>query len=176
MHRFILTSIISLMFLCAGAVHADVPGYIGQRISTPEDIAAITKVTEDFRTALISKNTRQLSSLMLNSNILFSSAPNPQQIRNMNEKYDANFDGVLSGGFGSFAEYLAKPGASVEEKFYNMKITQDDHIAWVMFDFEFLENKKTENYGVETWQLIRAVDDKWKIVSVFWSSHGTPKQ
>jgi hypothetical protein len=176
MHRFILTSITSLMFLCAGVARADVPDYVGQRISTPEDIAAITKVTEDFRTALNNKNTRQMSSFLLNSNILFSSAPSPQKIKEINEKYDANFDGVFSGGFRHFADYLTKPGIVAEQKFYNMKITQDDHMAWVMFDFEFFENKKIENYGVETWQLIKAADDKWKIVSILWSSHGVPKQ
>jgi hypothetical protein len=165
-----------MAFLCAAIAHAEVPAYVGQHSSTPEDIAAITKVTEEFKSALINKNAKQLSSLMLNSGILFSSAPSPEQIRGMHEKYDVNFDGIFSGGLGEFLQFIGKKGPAIEEKFYNMKITQDDHMAWVMFDFEFLEDNKTENYGIESWQLIKAADDKWKIVSVLWSSHPMPAQ
>lgn len=171
---------IQALFICLivfvfNASHAATPTLAGRHISNLEDIAAITKVTEEFRTALINKNPKQLASLMLNSNILFSSAPSPQQIRNMHEKFDPNFDGVFNGGLGQFLQFIADPKHAVEEKFYDIKITQDDHMAWVMFDFEFFEDEKIENYGVETWQLIKAADEKWKIVSVVWSSHAIPQ-
>jgi len=168
---FLNTSICLFAALSATVAYAEVPAYIGQHVNTPEDIAAITKVAEEFRSALINKNPKQLSSLMLNSGILFSSAPSPEQIRNIRDKYDANFDGISNGGLEAFLEFIGKKGPAVEEKFYNMKITQDDHTAWVTFDYEFLENNKTENYGIETWQLIKAADDKWKIASVVWSVH-----
>jgi F420-0:gamma-glutamyl ligase-like protein len=45
----------------------------------------------------------------------------------------------------------------------------------VTFDFDFLENGKVENYGVEVWQMIKDADDTWKILSVVWSSNGSPR-
>ncbi|GGC66187.1 nuclear transport factor 2 family protein [Undibacterium terreum] len=149
--------------------------HIGRHDSNPADIAAINQVTQDFRAALISKNIKQLSSLMLNSNILFSSPGSASFVKKINDSTDVNFDGIRSGGYPAFADFVANSADAIEEKFYNIKITQDGHVGWVMFDFEFLSNKKVENYGVETWQLLKAADGKWKIFSVVWSSHGAPK-
>jgi hypothetical protein len=33
-----------------------------------------------------------------------------------------------------------------------------------------------QNYGIESWQLIKTADEKWKIISVFWSSHPAPNK
>ncbi len=63
----------------------------------------------------------------------------------------------------------------VEERFYNVRITQDDNTAVVMFDFDFRINDKITNHGLETWQMMKNKDGDWKIASVFWSSKGTPK-
>lgn len=174
MQRFIQTTLVACTLL-AGSTHAEPGSHIGRRDSTPEDIAAITRVTQDFRTALSSKNAKLLSSLVLNGNILFDSPASPTRIKNVNDKLDVNFDGVQSGGYYGFAKFITESKLPVEEKFYNLKITQDGHVAWVMFDFEFVEDNKIENYGVETWQMLKNADGKWKILSVVWSSHGAPK-
>lgn len=175
MRNFLMTFIFGAFVFIALIARAEVPAYIGQHSSSPEDTAAISKVIEAFRTGIMNKDTKQLTSLMLNSNILFSSSPTPQQIRTMREKYDANFDGIFGGGLQDFCGFLAKEKGAVEEKFYNIKITQDDHMAWVMFDYEFQMEHKTQNYGIETWELIKGADDQWKIVSVVWSVHMAQK-
>jgi len=43
-----------------------------------------------------------------------------------------------------------------------------------MFDDEFLVGGKAENYGVETWQMIK-VPAGWKIASVMWTMNPVPK-
>ena len=174
MLKFIKPLMLSASLLFAACAHAEAPAYVGQHASTPEDLAAITKVTEDFRSAIINKDTKLLSTLVLNSHILFTSAATPEQIKNANEKRDVTFDGIFYGGYGDFAQFIGSSKDPVEEKFYNIKITQDDHMAWVMFDYEFQEKGKTENYGVETWQLIKTANNSWKIISVVWSSRGAP--
>jgi hypothetical protein len=174
MFKFVKPFLISAVMLFITCAHADVPSYIGQHASTPEDIAAITKVTEDFRTGLINKDSKLLSTLMLNSSILFTSPASPEQIKDVDEKYDVTFDGLFIGGVADFLHYVGSEKNPIEEKFYNMKITQDGHVAWVMFDYEFQGDHKTENYGVETWQLIKVANGSWKIISVVWSSHPAP--
>lgn len=151
------------------AVHA------ARRASTPEDIKAINEVTNEFQNAMIAKDAMRLSRLMLNSNILFTSPPNAERVKNAREKLDVNFDGVNAGGYPSFAQFVADPKSAARENFYNVNITQDGHLAWVMFDFDFIEGGKVVNHGVEAWQLLKTGEGQWKIFSVVWTSKGTPK-
>jgi ketosteroid isomerase-like protein len=153
---------------------AQTPAHIGRHDTRVEDSAAIMQVTRDFQSAIIDKNPGQLSALLLNSNILFTTPASPQGVKRVQEKIDVNFDGVRSGGASEFLQFIANAKEPIEERFYNIKITQDGHLAWVMFDFEFLSGGKVENHGIETWQMIKASDGKWKILSVVWSSHGAP--
>ena len=171
----IRTYMLAAALLPFSPAFAEDPAYIGRHESTPQDMSAIMQLTKDFRSALTEKNTKKLSTLMLNSNILFSSPPPPDAVKKINDTQDTNFDGVVSGGYLPFAQYVRSTKDSIEERFYNIKITQDGHLGWVMFDFEFVEDTKVENYGVETWQVLKTVSGQWKIMSIVWSSHGAPK-
>ncbi len=175
MIRYIEVALLIAALLSTAAAHAQTPTHIGRHETSAEDTAAITQVTKDFQSAIIAKNPKQLSALLLNANILFTSPASPQGVMRAHEKIDVNFDGVRSGGAIDFLQFIATAKEPIEEKFYNIKITQDGHVAWVMFDFEFLAGGKVENDGVGTWQRLKAADGKWRIFSVVWSSHGAPK-
>jgi hypothetical protein len=153
----------------ASAVHA------ARRVSTPEDLKAINDVTIEFQNAMIAKDPKRLSMLMLNSTILFASPASPEGVKHIREKRDVNFDGVPASGYKEFAQFVGDPKMSARENFYNVNITQDGHLAWVIFDFDFIEGGKTVNHGVEAWQMLKTPDGKWKIFSVVWTSKGTPK-
>lgn len=139
-------------------------------VSNPEDIKAITRVTEEFQAAIIAKDAKRLSALVLNPHILFTSPASDEFVKKNRETMDVNDDGMDSAGYRSFAHGIANAKAALEEKFYNVKITQDGHMAWVVFDYEFLRDKKVQNYGVESWNMVKR-DGKWKIFSVVWSAH-----
>ena len=170
-HKFI----VFLIAVAAATVNAQTPSHIGQYETSSKDTDAILQVTKDFRAALTTKDGKKLSALLLNSKILFSSPASPTRARKQKEEVDSNFDGIDAAGASGFIEFVAKSKEPIEEKFYNVKITQDRHVAWVMFDFEFLEDNKVQNYGIEAWQMLKTADDSWKILSVVWSSHGAPK-
>ena len=55
-----------------------------------------------------------------------------------------------------------------EEKFYNIKIDNDESIATVSFDYSFWEKDKKINWGKESWHLVK-IKDEWKITSVIFS-------
>jgi SnoaL-like domain len=174
MPRIIPAALIAMLLAAAVTTTAaaeEEKAYVSRAESTPEDSAAIMQLTKDFSAAVINKNPRQLSALLVNSDILFTSPMPAEDIKMVNERYDVNFNGIGSGGFTEFARFIGMSPKPVEEKFYNIKITQDANVAWVIFDFEFLLDGKTENYGVETWQVMKGLDGKWKILSVVWSSH-----
>ena len=149
------------------------PNYVGKRDSSAANIQAIEKVTVDFQASLKTRNAKLLSSLLLSDKILFVSPRSPTNVRKQRET-NVHADGVWSDAQ-DFIRFVATSKVPIEERFYNVKIVQDGHVAWVTFDFDFLEDGKVENYGVEAWQLVKDADDRWKILSVVWSSHGAPR-
>jgi hypothetical protein len=161
----------ALLFGAVPVQAADAPAYIGRYTTTPEDQRAIRQVVDDFQAALKTKNILQLSSLMLNADIPWSSPPPPEAIRKARESFDPSANGLRAGGFHDFVRFIRETKVPVEERFYNVRITQDKHLAWVMFDYEFVEDGKVWNYGIETWQMMKNVDGKWKIASVWWSTN-----
>ena len=173
--RFLLTALLALLFASGIVDAAEQPAHIGKYTSTLEDRRAIEQVVTDFQTALKTRNLRLLSSLMLNSDIPFSSPASPEAIKKIREAHDATANGIRAGGYYDFASFIRETKVPVEERFYNVKITQDKHVAWVMFDYEFVADGKVENYGIETWQMMKNVDDKWKIASVWWTTNMLPQ-
>jgi hypothetical protein len=106
---------------------------------------------------------------VLNSNILFDSPLTPEDIVYVRDSHDVTFSGLRAGGYNEFAQVIGMSKDAFEEKFYNVKITQDGNVAWVMFDYEFVRNGKTQNYGIETWQMMKVTEKDWKIASVMWT-------
>lgn len=163
--------LVALLFLIAAtATTAQAADKANKHRSTPEDIKAITQVTKDFQAAVASKNIKRLSSLMFATDIPFVSPSDDGFIKQMRETTDVNFDGIRGSGYVSFAMFVAQSTKPIEENFSNMKITQDGHLAWVIFDYEMRSDGKVLNYGVESWQMIKT-NGQWKIYSVAWSTN-----
>jgi ketosteroid isomerase-like protein len=177
MRRLVLASVLGSILLCgaAAAATSNAPAYIGRHTTTLQDTQAINKVIEDFQVAIKTRNPKLLSTLVLNSNILFDAPGSPEDIAYAHDKHDVTYDGLRAGGYTSFARFIATAKEAIEEKFYNIKITQDGNVAWVMFDYEFVVDGKTQNYGVETWQMMKVAGDQWKIASVMWTMNRPPK-
>ena len=154
-------------------VGAAQPRHRGSRETSKLEVKAIEKVVQDFQLALRTKNTVLLSSLMLDSNIVFASPVPPDPTRKARDTVDVNFTGLPSGGFAQFAAFIKGSKGLVEEKFYDVKIIQDANLAVVMFDFEFLQGGVVGNRGMEVWQLMKTPTG-WKILSVVWTSKGPP--
>ena len=168
--------VLGAALLCAASfASAADPAFVGKYISTPQDTAAINKVIADFQTALKTKDVRLLSSLMMSSDIMFANPARPADIKRAQAEFDVNFTGFNPAGYSQFASMIRREKALIEERFYNVRITQDDNTAVVMFDFDFRFNGKIENHGLETWQMMKNREGEWKIASVFWSSKGEPK-
>lgn len=173
MLHLLCTLLLSAALSANAADAASASAYSSKRLSTPEDLAAIRKVLDDFMSAIASKDGKLLSTLILNSRILFTS-PGDQTSVDSARKLDVNFDGIGVGGFGQFSRYISTTPDKIRETFQNVEIAQDGPFAWVVFDYEFFANDKVGNYGVEHWQL-RKTDGRWKIFSVVWTQHEPPK-
>lgn len=175
MRRILSAFAVASILLCGAAAADNVPAYIGKHVSTAQDTKAINKIIDDFQAAIKNKDRKLLSTLVLNSSILFDSPLSPEDIAWVNDKHDVTYTGIRAGGYGDFVRFIGTSKEALEEKFYNVKITQDGHVAWVMFDYEFVKDGKTQNYGVETWQMMKAKSGDWKIASVMWTMNQPPK-
>jgi hypothetical protein len=169
----ILAAVLAALFFRPGAGAAD-PPHAGYRESSKQEVQAIEKIVQDFQVALRTKNAVLLSSLMLDSNILFASPMPPDRAQKVRETVDVNFTGLPASGFVPFASFIQQ-SKGVEEKFYNVKITQDANLAVVVFDFDFVEGGAIKNRGMEVWQLMKTTAG-WKILSVVWTSKGPPRK
>lgn len=174
--RFSILALFCALFMMVVPVDAadavpHVTAHVGRHTSTLDDQREIRQVVADFQAALKSKNIHQLSSLMLHSDIEFVSPPSPENLMKIRAEVDPHANGLRAGGFRDFARFIRESKVPVEERFHNLKITQDKHVAWVMFDYEFVEDGKVWNYGIESWQMLKNVDGKWKIANVWWSTN-----
>lgn len=169
-HRVVMMSAAIACLYAFVPVHA-AESYAPRREASSEDSKAILQLAAKFQEAIKTKNSKELSTLLLNDNILFTRSSDSKEKQRINETSDVNFDGIRYGSLSGFSQLLSTSKDDLEEKFYNLTVTQDGSVAWVMFDYQFLVDGKAKNHGVETWQLFKPDGNTWKIISVVWSSH-----
>ena len=145
-----------------------------QAHSGPEhEVAAIEKVVESFRTALINKDKATYMGLFFSDKpeeIGWQFVSEDTRLAHIREsKPDAikarripanNFIGLIDG-----AVATKEPR---EETIENLRIETDGEIASASFDYSYLANGKKANWGREMWQLLRT-EQGWKIYSVVYT-------
>ena len=173
MRRLLMTVSLTACLFAPASSRAE-ETYASRRETSPDDSKAILQVLTKFLDAIKTKNPKALSTLVLNDNILFSKVVDGKEKQKINDSSDVNFDGIRYGGYSSLAQLLGSSKETLEEKVYNVNVTQDGPVAWVMFDYQFLRAGTVSNHGLETWQMFKPDGKTWKILSVVWSSHDGP--
>ncbi|MCD2515212.1 nuclear transport factor 2 family protein [Massilia sp. G4R7] len=131
------------------------------------DVAAINKVVEQFKAAIIAHDGKTLGSLFLQDHDSWLSVADDgvwAKVKARNPKARK----VFPGSWKKFAEMIQNADKPVEERFYNVRIDTNGAVASVWFDFDFLDDGKVTNRGSESWQMVRA-EDGWKISSMLFS-------
>ncbi|HEY0488206.1 MAG TPA: nuclear transport factor 2 family protein [Telluria sp.] len=139
--------------------------------------AQIEKVVENFRTAIVNKDEDGFLKLFLKEDItwtgvmtdasiarLYANRPNPamkppRKTMNMSPR--------------KFINMIAADKAEIDETISNVRIDSDGDVAQVWFDYSFLNGDYKENWGKESWQMVRT-EDGWKIAAVVWSQEMNP--
>lgn len=169
MKRLFLSLITCLFFQSAIVNAEDVPDYVGKYTSTAEDTKAINNVIEDFQKAILKKDGDLLKSLFMNEEITFFSPPPQKNVDFLREKHNLDFwESYNFRQSNTFVKFISTGKDQTEERFYNVKITQDNNYGLVVFDYDFRQNGAVLNWGIETWQLFK-LDGKWLISTVMWS-------
>ena len=158
-----------VLLTCALAGQALAQGQEIEFKSNADDLTKIRSVLEEFRQDIIHKEGYAITKLVLNPNVLFHSINNQEEVDSA-RKYNAQFDGIGPSALDGFVKYLATSKDKLEERFHNIEIRQDGDLGLVTFNYDFLENEKVTNFGVEHWMVCK-IDGQWKILSLVWTSY-----
>lgn len=83
-------------------------------------------------------------------------------------KRNPNVKDYFTSSYKRFFKSISDSNNIYEEKFYNIQIAEDGSIADVSFDYSFWKNNNKQNWGKESWGLIKT-GNQWKICSVIFS-------
>jgi hypothetical protein len=161
--RVLLSLVLLALFLISPVHAADRPAS-GARAA---DVAAIEKVVEQFKAAIIAHDGKTLAKLFLQNHDSWLSVADEatwEEVKARNPQAPK----VSPSSWKKFSEFIQNANVAVEERFYNVRIETNGAVASVWFDFDFLVNEKVNNRGSESWQMVRA-EDGWKISSMLFS-------
>jgi ketosteroid isomerase-like protein len=139
--------------------------------------AQIKQVIETFRSAIINKDKDAFLKLFLKDDITWSGVTTDASIERM---YAARPkpemrrpNKIFSSNQRDFIKMIAEDKARIEETFSNVRIDSDGEVAQVWFDYSFMSGNYKENWGKESWQMVRT-ESGWKIAAVIWSQELNP--
>jgi hypothetical protein len=156
--RAILSLIVLAMCLVGPAHAAGAPA---------TDVAAIQKVVEQFKAAIIAHDGNTLASLFLQDHDSWLSVADDAVWAEMKAR-NPQARKVVPSSWKEFSTFIQDEKKPVEERFYNVRIESNGAVASVWFDFDFLVDGKVTNRGSESWQMVRA-ENGWKISSMLYS-------
>lgn len=126
----------------------------------------IKQVINNFMTCLVKKDSVKFYNLFNSEPVVWVGVfkDKTQQDRISKDSTKKNY---FVSNYKNFYRSISGLGTD-EEKFYNIKIDNDESIATVSFDYSFWEKDKKINWGKESWHLVK-IKDEWKIASVIFS-------
>ncbi|MCS0588975.1 nuclear transport factor 2 family protein [Massilia norwichensis] len=133
------------------------------------DVAAINRVVEQFKAAIVAHDGKTLDTLFLqdHDSWLVVAAVDDATWATVKER-NPKARRVLADSRKQFVEFVQNNPKSIEERFYNVRIDTNGAVGSVWFDFDFVQDGKVTNRGSETWQMVRA-EDGWKIGAMLYS-------
>lgn len=155
-------------FLCISLIAIGWSTTISAQQIDPQSRKELKKIVEDFRSSIIEKDSVKFYRLFHEAPVVWigvDKEKSHQHFLSKNKNLKNNFFKDSPAGF--IRGIVSEPGEE-EEKFDNVKIEGDERIAAITFDYSYWSNKKKQNWGKESWALIRA-NGQWKITSVLFS-------
>jgi hypothetical protein len=137
----------------------------------------IEQIIDTFKNTIINKDIAGFMKLFLRENITWTGVYTDGSV----ERYNASLKDpneprgpkVENTGPRRFIENIAKAKEVRSETFSNVRIDTDGDMAQVWFDYTFMIGDYKNNWGKESWQLVRT-ENGWKIAAVVYSVEENP--
>ncbi|ASK31742.1 hypothetical protein CEY12_17205 [Chryseobacterium sp. T16E-39] len=120
-----------------------------------------------FKKCIITKDTATFKSLFTKDSFNWVAVIKDKSQQKRLQKKTLHPSNIFTKTSTDFYQFLIDEGKQ-EEIFKNVRIENDDVIGSVTFDYFFLSNNKTTNWGKEFWQLAK-IEGQWKIISAMYS-------
>ncbi len=137
----------------------------GQADNT-SDKAAIKAVVSTFMACLIKKDSVKFYNLFSIDPVAWVGVFKDRTTKAL-LKRDSTQKNYITDNYKDFYRSISDLGLN-EEKFYNVRIDNDESVAAVFFDYSFWAKGEKLNWGKESWHLVK-IKDSWKITSVIFS-------
>lgn len=138
--------------------------------------AGIRIVLDKFQVAVNEKNRLDFNALFYHPNIPWIGVMDDASFTRIVVKYPSVKKiepfGALS--YTSFFDAIVARPIAFEEKFYDIVIATDGEIGSANFKYAFYAGDYKQNWGSESWHLVRTADG-WKISSVIYSASWNPQ-
>jgi len=131
------------------------------------DVAAIGKVVEQFKAAIIAHDGKTLDSLFLQGHDSWLEVPDAKTWADIKSRHP-DAPRWKSDAKRNFVDFVQTSTEPVEERFYKVRIDTNGAVGSVWFEFDFLSDGKVTNRGSETWQMVRD-ENGWKIAAMLYS-------
>lgn len=143
------------------------PGRADDAPDHDADVAAINRVVDQFKAAIIAHDGKTVDSLFLQGHDSWLEVADAKTWPDIKLRHPEAHKWMTDSRrkFVDFVQTSTKP---IEERFHNVRIETNGAVGSVYFDFDFLSDGKVTNRGSETWQMVRD-EDGWKIAAMLYS-------
>jgi ketosteroid isomerase-like protein len=167
--------LLATVFMLSGLAVS--PQYAVAQAADSNDKAHIERVIETFRAAIVNKDEDAFLRLFLKEDITWTGVTTDASIERMyanrpklEMKRPFKF---FNSSPRKFISAIVKDKEKVDETISNVRIDSDGDVGLVWFDYSFVSGSYKENWGKESWQMVRT-NDGWKIAGVVWSQELNP--
>lgn len=133
-----------------------------------EDRADIEALIARFQQAIATKDKPGMAALFYNQTVVWRASGHPASREALSRMTGEPAEVVQNEGAYDFLDDPQLAAISIEERFYNPVIRSDGQIATVTFDYDFRAQGQIQNWGSESWQLVKTPDG-WRILHLLFS-------
>ena len=141
--------------------------------ASADDTEQLNKIVKDFGSAIEAKDKERFLQLVIEEGVSWVGVSSKSEYKKQTKvEKNQNKDYLPSKIFQStpekFIDWVLTKKEIIREEFKNIKITTDGEVAAVYFDYEFYFDKERQNWGSESWLLVKT-EFGWKIQAVNFS-------
>jgi len=140
---------------------------MGDRASA-EDRAEIEALIARFQQAIASKDKPGMAALFYDQTVVWRASGHPASREALARMTGEPAEVVQNEGAYDFLDDPQLQAISIEERFYNPVIRSDGQIATVTFDYDFRAQGQIQNWGSESWHLVKTPEG-WRILHLLFS-------
>lgn len=134
------------------------------------DKQAIEEVITKFKAALVAKDKKGMAALFYNEKVVWLTSAHPATREALARMQGKPTPIVEEQGAYQFLDDPRIASIAIEERFYHPQILTDGQIATVVFDYDFRAQGAIQNWGQETWQMVKT-ETGWRILNLLFSAN-----